>query len=62
MERNNRSVDVNLSGESNDLGLNVVQLMLNFLLIFADLVTTTDQYWGLPCYKHGFFKETVKII
>lgn len=60
LARHNRPV--NLSGESNDLGHNEVQLMLHFLLIFADLVATTDQHWGLPRYKHKFFKETAQII
>lgn len=50
MERNNRPVAVNLSGESNDLGLNAVQswcLLRNTPLIFGDLVTPIDQHWGL---------------
>lgn len=49
MERNNRPVAVNL-GESNDLGLNAVQswcLLRNAPLLFGDLVTPTDQHWGL---------------
>lgn len=50
MERNNRPVAVNLAEESNVLGLNAVQSwcsLNNFLLIFEDLVTSTDQHWGL---------------
>lgn len=50
MERNNRPVAVNLGGESNDLGLNAVQswcLLRNAPLLFGDLVTPTDQHWGL---------------
>lgn len=50
MERNNRPVSVNLAEGSNDLGLNAVQswcLLRNVPLIFGDLVTSTDQHWGL---------------
>lgn len=50
MERTNSSVAVNLGEGSNDLGLNPVQswcLLRNVPLIFGDLVTSTDQHWGL---------------
>lgn len=50
MEKNNRPVAVNLGGESNDLGLNAIQtwcLLRNVPLMFGDLVTSTDQHWGL---------------
>lgn len=49
-KKNNRPVSVNLGGESNDLGLNAVQswcLLRNAPLLFGDLVTSTDQHWGL---------------
>ena len=41
---------MNLGGESNDLGLNAIQswcLFRNAPLLFGDLVTCTDQHWGV---------------
>ena len=49
-ERCNRPVAVNLSAESNDLGLNAIQswcLLRNVPLIFGDLVASTNQHWAL---------------
>lgn len=50
MERNNKPVAVNLSEGWNDLGLNAIQswcLLRNVPLILGDLVTSTEQHWGL---------------
>ena len=50
VERNNRPVAVSLDGESNDLGLNAIQswcFLRNVPLMFGNLVTSTDQHWGL---------------